>query len=67
MMESGQMLSFIPVPDIVIDSVISGLPASYAGLTKGISLVELMDPKFTRWMILTVISLLMLIIWNLKS
>ena len=35
MMESGQMLSFIPVPDLVIDSVISGLPASYAGLAKG--------------------------------
>ena len=35
MMESGQMLSFIPVPDLVIDSVVSGLPASYAGLVKG--------------------------------
>jgi len=35
MMESGQILSFIPIPDLVIDSVISDMPASYAGLQKG--------------------------------
>ena len=35
MMESGQILSFIPIPDLVIDSVISNMPASYAGLQKG--------------------------------
>ena len=35
MMESGQILLFIPIPDLVIDSVISDMPASYAGLQKG--------------------------------
>ena len=35
MMESGQILSFIPIPDLVIDSVISDMPASYAGLQRG--------------------------------
>ena len=35
MMESGRILSFIPIPDLVIDSVISDMPASYAGLQKG--------------------------------
>jgi regulator of sigma E protease len=35
MMESDQILSFIPIPDLVIDSVISDMPASYAGLQKG--------------------------------
>ena len=35
MMESGQMLSFMPIPDLVIDSVLSGMPASFAGLNKG--------------------------------
>ena len=35
MMESGLILSFIPIPDLVIDSVISDMPASYAGLQKG--------------------------------
>ena len=35
MMESGQIFSFIPIPDLVIDSVISDMPASYAGLQKG--------------------------------
>ena len=35
MMESGQILSFIPIPNLVIDSVISDMPASYAGLQKG--------------------------------
>ena len=35
MMESGQILSFIPIQDLVIDSVISDMPASYAGLQKG--------------------------------
>jgi len=35
MMESGQIFSFIPILDLVIDSVISDMPASYAGLQKG--------------------------------
>ena len=34
MMESGQMLSFIPIPNLVIDSVYNGMPAQYAGLQK---------------------------------
>ena len=35
MMESGQMLSFIPIPDLAIDSVLPNMPAAYAGLQKG--------------------------------
>ena len=35
MMESGQMLSFMPIPDLVIDSVLPNMPGSYAGLQKG--------------------------------
>ena len=35
MMESGQILSFIPIQDLVIDSVISDMPASYAVLQRG--------------------------------
>jgi regulator of sigma E protease len=34
-MESGQMLSFMPIPDLVIDSVLPNMPGSYAGLQKG--------------------------------
>ena len=34
MMESGQMLSFMPIPNLVIDSVYNGMPAQYAGLQK---------------------------------
>ena len=45
MMESGQMLSFIPFPDLVIDSVFSGLPASYAGLTKGDIIIRVNGSK----------------------
>jgi regulator of sigma E protease len=35
MMESGQMLSFTPIPDLVIDSVLPSMPGSFAGLQKG--------------------------------
>ena len=34
-MESGQTLAFTPVLNLAVDSVISGLPASFAGLVKG--------------------------------
>ena len=34
MMESGQMLSFMPIPDLVIDSVLPNMPGSFAGLQK---------------------------------
>ena len=35
MMESGQMLAFMPILNIAVDSIFSGLPASYSGLAKG--------------------------------
>ena len=45
MMESGQILSFIPIPDLVIDSVLPNMPGSFAGLQKGDIILRVNDSK----------------------